>query len=201
MNERLENELKTIRFKYYEQQTKESYALMEWFLEKQDMGYKLYAATVTYLPLRDCDRDFTEAEVARFFKNLYWHNMLPKEIFKDKQWLGKPHLKLIQPYLWCFLELGESKKIYVSGKTLLREGKYIESSKLHHHAIIAVHSNHIEIMDKLIGENTLNRFNRNVMTSLIEEADIGWIGYCCKENPITDKHTLQFGTLSSIPKN
>jgi hypothetical protein len=83
----------------------------------------------------------------------------------------------MQPICLAFLDEHESQ---VSTQKYLNTSRF--SARLHHHAILAIHSDTLDRMQTLIGENTLasNKFSTKVMSSHVRECDAMCLLYASK---------------------
>jgi hypothetical protein len=110
----------------------------------------------------------------------------------SKNWATK--FNEYQPYIDVFEEAHEHPALHRPHLDEQVWKAYQYSDRLHHHAMVSVHPMHVEKMNALLGENTLNRFNkRAIMTSCVDVADIGWIGYIMKCQHKFAGTSLQFG--------
>jgi hypothetical protein len=83
--------------------------------------------------------------------------------------------RLIQPICFAFIDEHEHEPVY----DFNMRSEY--SARLHHHAILAVHHEHLDRMNQLIGTNTLvGNYSYKVMTSYITPCDSGVLKYASK---------------------
>jgi hypothetical protein len=123
------------------------------FRDLQTSGYVLYAVTLTY---HDWKTHTPNAEnIAEYFKEVYWHNILPRHIFEDTHWHTNPAKKAIQPYVYAFIDEHESAVTKV--KYRRKTSPFEFSTRLHHHAIFAVHPSQVKKMDELTCENAIKK--------------------------------------------
>lgn len=148
-----------------------------WMNKLENDGYKLFAMSITYKAKKEFDHD--AKFLNEIFWNLYWHHLLPEKIFKNKKWIRK--YKADQPILLLFSEEHQEKAVKTYSPRTTGGVEYIFPERLHHHAIVAVRSEHEAAMKSLCFENSLRQFSQWVLTSVIKPADLGWIGYAAKD--------------------
>ena len=155
-------------------------SLTEMMYQYQLQDRTLYHLTVTYKPY--VDRDYVESDVANFFKWFYLRDLLP--ILMSTSNFHRPKYRHIQPITLVFTDEHESKSVDVSKYDPDSNQFKIKefAARLHHHVILAVHSDHVEQMNELIGTNTLARFKLSyqVMTTHIRSCDAMCLLYASK---------------------
>lgn len=142
----------------------------EWMhLKKHQENRTLFHMTVTYKPFKDIV--YSEKIVNDFFINFYVKNFLPYLL--NTRNIHTNAKKSIQPITLAFVDEHESKLI---------PGTHKFSEKLHHHAILAVHPDHLEKMNNLIGEDTFADpiFSSKIMTSDLKECETKALLYASK---------------------
>ena len=155
-------------------------SLTEMMHQHQLQGRTLYHLTVTYKPY--VDRDYAESDVASFFKWFYLRDLLP--LLMSTSNFHRPKYRHIQPIALVFTDEHESKSSDVSKYDPVSNQFKIKefAARLHHHVILAVHSDHVEKMNELIGTNTLAKYkpSHQVMTTHIRECDAMCLLYASK---------------------
>lgn len=156
-------------------------ALADQMFDLQTGGRHLFHLSLTYLPYQD--KEYSPAIVDRFFVNFYVKHLLP-------QLLGTKNIhtvsrKAIQPISYAFLDEHEMSAIrtvnHSAGANPLRPCARF-ATRLHHHAVLAVHPDTLDTFCTLIGENTLagGDFSSKVMTSDIRECEPMCLLYASK---------------------
>lgn len=132
------------------------------------------AITVTYKP--KANGKATVDEIRKIFHQFYWENFLPGFIFESAKWLKQSKGK--QPILYLFPEAHMTKpkcEFAPDGRM-----KYIYPERFHHHAFMALHPAHLNLIEKLEGEDTLKQFHDRIMTSCVKLCSLDWIYYAGK---------------------
>lgn len=138
----------------------------------------LFHLTLTYKPYQD--RIYQESDVNKFFIKFYTQYLLP-HLLGTRRIQNKREL---QPICLAFIDEHEMKPVKVS--RLIDTGELRDChefpARLHHHAILAVHPSNVEVMQNLVGTNTLNsgEFSHKVMTSDLKECDAKRLLYASK---------------------
>ena len=153
------------------------HAIKEWISSLEKDGYKLFSMSITYKTSRELNH--SQKFLSEIFKNLYWHQLLPKKIFKNKKWIKKS--KGDQPVVLLFVEEHQEKGVKTYNPKMMGGFEYDFPERLHHHAILAVRPEHESVMKSLCFENSLREFSPWVLTSDIQSADLGWIDYVAKD--------------------
>lgn len=144
-------------------------------------GRTLFHVSITYKSI--ATRTYSEKDINTFFINFYTKNFLPY-LIKTKNY-GRPSKKLIQPMSYVFVDEHEMTAIKTpifNSKTFNVEFDYVFPTRLHHHAIMALHPSTLEQMKSLEGTNTLNNsdFSSIFMTSDVRECDAQCLLYASK---------------------
>ena len=140
---------------------------------KHQSNRHLFHLTLTYKPFEDYS--YSPKNTNDFFIHFYTKHFLPF-LFNTKNFQRSKYREL-QPICLAFLDEHESK---VSTQKYLNTSRF--SARLHHHAILAIHTDTLDRMQTLIGENTLasNRFSNKVMSSHVRECDAMCLLYASK---------------------
>jgi hypothetical protein len=115
----------------------------------------LFHMTITYKPYED--REYSADDVNTFFITFYTQYFL-KELLSKRYYTN--NCKRIQPICFSFID------------EHLQENLLQEHSRLHHHAILAIHEETLDSFKKLIGENTIptnRKQTHKICTSFITE--------------------------------
>ncbi len=144
-------------------------------------GRTLFHMTVTYKP--NADRTYTEKDINTFFINFYTKKFLPY-LLNTKNY-ARPNKKSIQPIAYVFVDEHETyavKRPVFNDKNLSIEYRYEFPTRLHHHAILALHPSTLDRMNVLEGTNTLNNtnFSQIMMSSDVRECDAQCLLYASK---------------------
>ena len=133
----------------------------------------LFHLTLTYKPFEDYS--YSPKNTNDFFIHFYTKHFLPF-LLNTKNFQRSKYREL-QPICLAFLDEHESN---VSTQKYLNTSRF--SARLHHHAILAIHTDTLDRMQTLIGENTLasNRFSNKVMSSHVRECDAMCLLYASK---------------------
>ena len=137
---------------------------------EQDEHRILFHLTLTYKPYKD--RVYRESDVNVFFIRFWIRHFLP-HLLNTKN-IHTNSKKLLQPICLAFVDEHEMKPV-----------KYLEPdpnvyrfvqvphfpARLHHHAILAAHPEHLDLMKELIGRNTFTQFSKKVMTSDLKRCE------------------------------
>lgn len=149
------------------------YGLLQMMLNHQESGRSLFFMTITYKPFQN--KIYSSQDVDQFFNRFYIHHFLP-ELLQTKHY-NRSKFRPIQPITIAFID--EHKPVVTKSKT---NPDLLElSSKLHHHAVLAVHPNTLERIQTLVGENTMQTgFSSKIMTTDLKPCDAGAVGYSSK---------------------
>lgn len=140
--------------------------LTEFMYMKALDGRYLFHLTLTYKPFGE--RQYCAQDADAFFKTFYVKYFLPRIL--NTRNIHTSAKKLVQPICLAFLDEHDQK---LSSPCAHKIGKHNDlnataiSSRLHHHAILAVHEDNLETVERFVGKNTFesNRFTAKVMTS------------------------------------
>ena len=149
------------------------YGLLQMMLEHQESGRSLFMLTTTYKPYQN--KIYSYEDVNQFFTRFYLHHFLP-ELIQTKHY-NRSKFRSIQPITISFID--EHKPIATKSRS---NPDLLElSSKLHHHAVLAVHPDTLERIQTLVGENTMKiGFSSKIMTTDLRPCDVGAVGYASK---------------------
>jgi len=133
----------------------------------------LFHLTLTYKPFEDYS--YSPKNTNDFFIHFYTKHFLP--FLLNTKNFQRIKYREMQPICLAFLDEHESQ---VSTQKYLSTSRF--SARLHHHAILAIHSDTLDRMQTLIGENTLasNKFSTKVMSSHVRECDAMCLLYASK---------------------
>lgn len=138
------------------------------YLKSLQENRTLFHVSLTYKPFED--RIYRESDVNQFFTRFYLQHLLPYLLHTRRI---QKHRDL-QPICLAFVDEHEMTPVFVNDAVLFPE-------RLHHHAILAVHADHVELMQDLVGTNTLNTgFSHKIMTSDVKECDAKRLLYASK---------------------
>lgn len=147
--------------------------LLQMMLEHQESGRFLFFLTVTYKPFQN--KVYSPQDVDQFFTRFYMHHFLP-ELLQTKHY-NRSKFRPFQPITFSFID--EHKP--VATKSISNPNLLELSSRLHHHAVLAVHPDTLEQIQTLVGENTMRTgFSSKVMTTDLKPCDAGAVGYSSK---------------------
>ena len=140
---------------------------------KHQSNRHLFHLTLTYKPFQDYS--YSPKNTNDFFIHFYTKHFLP--FLLNTKNFQRIKYREIQPICLAFLDEHESQ---VSTQKYLNTSRF--SARLHHHAILAIHSDTLDRMQTLIGENTLasNKFSYKVMSSHVRECDAMCLLYASK---------------------
>jgi hypothetical protein len=140
---------------------------------KHQSNRHLFHLTLTYKPFEDYS--YSPKNTNDFFIHFYTKHFLP--FLLDTKNFQRIKYREMQPICLAFLDEHESQ---VSTQKYLNTSRF--SARLHHHAILAIHSDTLDRMQTLIGENTLasNKFSYKVMSSHVRECDAMCLLYASK---------------------
>ena len=177
-------------------------ALAEYFYSQEQSGRILYHMTTTYKPFED--RTYNERDVNKFFVNFYVKKFLRYVL--DTSYINKNSNRQIQPICFCFVDDHEPKVVgesfgEIANNILSTSIRYRFAERLHHHAVLAVHTSTVDRIDKLIGENTLTHFSRKMMTSDLKRCDAGRVLYSSKMMHKYQDYLTFPDKMMSGPKN
>ena len=141
--------------------------------QKYQSNRHLFHLTLTYKPFEDYS--YSPKNTNDFFIHFYTKHFLPF-LLNTKNYQRSKYREM-QPICLAFLDEHESN---VSTQKYLNTSRF--SARLHHHAILAIHTDTLDRMQSLIGENTLasNRFSNKVMSSHVRECDAMCLLYASK---------------------
>jgi hypothetical protein len=149
-------------------------------LDKEYQDRSLFHLVLTYKPYQDIAYD--ERIVNKFFTTFYTRYFLPN-LMKTRNYHRESY-RYTQPICIAFIDEHEHspmtyKSIDFENLSINIRSEY--SARLHHHAILAVHHEHLDQMNQLIGTNTLvSNFSYKVMTSFIRPCDSNTLKYASK---------------------
>lgn len=134
---------------------------------------QLFHLTLTYKPF--ADYSYSPKNTNDFFIHFYTKHFLP--FLLNTKNVQRNKYRELQPICLAFLDEHESR---VCSQNYLQSNRF--SERLHHHAILAIHSDSLDKMQLLIGENTLasNKFSNKVMSSHVRECDAMCLLYASK---------------------
>jgi len=140
---------------------------------KHQSNRHLFHLTLTYKPFQDYS--YSPKNTNDFFIHFYTKHFLP--FLLNTKNFQRIKYREMQPICLAFLDEHESQ---VSTQKYLNTSRF--SARLHHHAILAIHSDTLDRMQTLIGENTLasNKFSYKVMSSHVRECDAMCLLYASK---------------------
>ena len=140
---------------------------------KHQSNRHLFHLTLTYKPFEDYS--YSPKNTNDFFIHFYTKHFLP--FLLNTKNFQRIKYREIQPICLAFLDEHESQ---VSTQKYLNASRF--SARLHHHAILAIHSDTLDRMQTLIGENTLAsyKFSTKVMSSHVRECDAMCLLYASK---------------------
>jgi hypothetical protein len=140
---------------------------------KHQSNRHLFHLTLTYKPFEDYS--YSPKNTNDFFIHFYTKHFLP--FLLNTKNFQRIKYREMQPICLAFLDEHESQ---VSTQKYLNTSRF--SARLHHHAILAIHSDTLDRMQTLIGENTLasNKFSTKVMSSHVRECDAMCLLYASK---------------------
>ena len=134
-------------------------------LEKNEKRH-LFHLTLTYKPYED--REYSSDDINTFFITFYTQYFL-KELI-SKRYYTK-NCKRLQPICFAFID------------EHLQDNIPQEHSRLHHHAILAIHEETLDSFNKFIGENTIptnTKQTYKICTSHINECESMRVLYASK---------------------
>ena len=133
----------------------------------------LFHLTLTYKPFEDYS--YSPKNTNDFFIHFYTKHFLP--FLLNTKNFQRSKYREMQPICLAFLDEHESQ---VSTQKYLNTSRF--SARLHHHVILAIHTDTLDRMQTLIGENTLasNKFSNKVMSSHVRECDAMCLLYASK---------------------
>ena len=138
-------------------------ALVKLFHQYALEGRKLFHLTVTYKKFRDTQYD--ERICNQFFINFYLKSFLPSLLSTRN--FHKSSKRPLQPICYAFIDEHESKP-------KLRKSKVEFPIRLHHHALLAIHTKILDKFSPMIGTNTIPlraKYASKVMTTDLKECD------------------------------
>ena len=119
------------------------YGLLQMMLNHQESGRSLFLLSITYKPFQN--KIYSPQDVDQFFTRFYLHHFLPK-VLQTKHY-NRSKFRPIQPVTIAFID--EHKPTV--NKSRSNPDLLELSSKLHHHAVLAVHPDTLERIQTLIG--------------------------------------------------
>ena len=149
------------------------FGLLQMMLKHQESGRSLFLLSITYKPYQN--KIYSSQDVDQFFTRFYLRHFLP-ELIQTKHY-NRSKFRRIQPITISFID--EHKPTVIKSRT---NPDLLElSSKLHHHAVLAVHPETLERIQTLTGENTMQTgFSSKIMTTDLRPCDVGAVGYASK---------------------
>ena len=140
---------------------------------KYQSNRHLFHVTLTYKPFED--KSYSAKNTNDYFIHFYTKHFLP--FLLNTKNVQRNKYRELQPICYAFLDEHESR---FSSEYYLHSNRF--SERLHHHAILAIHSDTYDKMQSLIGENTLasNKFSNKVMSSHVRECDAMCLLYASK---------------------
>jgi len=147
-------------------------ALVKLFHQYAREGRRLFHLTVTYKEYRDTPYDQRICD--QFFINFYLKSFLPSLLSTRNFHL--PSKRALQPICYAFIDEHESKP-------KVRKSKVEFPTRLHHHALLAVHTKILDKLSPMIGTNTVPlrpKYASKVMTTHLRECDPMTILYASK---------------------
>lgn len=158
---------------------RERLSLVNKMIELEQDNRTLFHLTVTYKQYQN--RTYTESDINTFFDNFYCRTFLTA-LFETRNIHKK---KSIQPISYCFLDEHEHNakpKAVMNTLTNRLETIYSFPVRLHHHVIIAAHTDTLSKMNSLCGISTIprNKWSNKVMTTCINKCDSNRILYSSK---------------------
>jgi hypothetical protein len=138
-------------------------------LEEQYPDRSLFHLVLTYKPYQDITYD--ERVVNKFFMTFYLRHFLPQLV--NTRNYHRESFRHLQPICLAFIDEHEHSPVSINLRS-----EY--SARLHHHAILAVHHEHLDRINDLIGTNTLVNYSHKVMTSFIRPCDADALKYASK---------------------
>ncbi len=151
-------------------------ALSDMFRTYQNEYRILYHMTVTYF--QPDTYNHTNTGINRFFVNMYLKKLLPY-LFESRHF-NRQSFRHLQPIAYVFADEHESLPVLQSESIRLLPKSSAFAARLHHHAVLAVHPDTQERFETLLGDNTLRKFSRKIMTSNIKEAEPMRVLYATK---------------------
>ena len=133
----------------------------------------LFHLTVTYKTYQNTP--YTPKNTNDFFINFYLKCFLPKLIGTRN--FNSSSKRQLQPICYSFLDEHEFRARVVGPEVIYPD-------RLHHHAIVAVHSDTISRMNTMIGENQIplrNKWASKVMTTHIRQCEAMTTLYATKQ--------------------
>ena len=121
----------------------------------------LFHMTITYRPYQD--RIYRPKDVNTFFINFYTKYLLVKLLGTRK--INKPHLRLIQPITFTFIDEHSQDKFKQDNQL---------PDRLHHHSIISVHESNTSFFRRLHENNPFHpthQYTKKILTSHIRECE------------------------------
>lgn len=174
-------DIKSTSYLDLSQTNKVRFELMRYFYNLDQSDRTLYFLTLTYKPYGTTI--YTPDMVNGFFTRFYLRHFLP-HIHQTKNY-NRNKYRSLQPITYAFLEDHQPKGM----KDPSHPSITVLESRLHHHAICAVHPDTLARFEELEGENTLvNGFSYKVMTSDLKKCDVGAVAYATKQ---ICKHPLE----------
>lgn len=157
-------------------------ALTEWISDYQSDGRTLFHMSVTYQT--QAGRAHSEEQVNKYFTTLYVHDLLPY-LLNTHSYNRESH-RPKQPICLAFIDENKTKLLSPrpSKTTALEPAKTSTfHTSLHHHAILAVHPETLDRMQKLVGLNTLASVScsSSLMTSDLKPCEPKCLLYASKD--------------------
>ena len=155
------------------------FELMRYFHQLEESGKPLYFFSVTYKPL-NCA--MTPDIANRDFTRFYLRTFLP--IILQTKNCNRSKYRNLQPITYAFLEDHKPKGV----KDPSNPNVTVLETRLHHHAICAIHPETLTRFKELEGENTLIEDSETVGTTDLKRCDVGAVSYATK---MMWKHPLE----------
>ena len=133
---------------------KHRFALTEFMYQQEQQGRTLYHLSITYKPHES--REYSESDINKFFINFYTKTLL--RYLLGTRNIHRLTIKHKQPITLCFVDRGQNKASesrLLNQQTISNDTVYAYPDNLHHHAILAVHTDTVAKMDTLLGTNKL----------------------------------------------
>lgn len=134
-----------------------------------DDNYALYHLTLTYKPYSD--QSYGESDINSFYKSFYTKYFLPY-LFMSRNY-NRSNNRYKQPICFSFIDEHGHKP----------NDRKIFSDRLHTHSIIAVHPDHINRINDLVGTDTIptdREYTNKIMTSNLKPCSSDRLLYASK---------------------
>lgn len=150
---------------------RERLAWAEYLDQLRDQGYRTYHLVITYKQSKGTS--YTISNLEKIFTKFYMRYFLKQIV--GSHYTEPAKIKL-HPVTICFFEEHESK-----ANAACYDDRF--GKRYHIHAMIAAHPDTIDKMERLLGENTLDRSKSccsNIMTSFLAEREPQCVLYASK---------------------